>query len=112
MSSDKDIPDTWKFGTLQEDGSILVEWHIREPFRSMGYIMLHEKDKDYAVVYNLIKDVEPGRRSSLGNSMEDLVRRIKEEEASPEFQEILKRDAAVLDEIKKKYPYLNKELDK
>lgn len=104
-----DLPETWKFATLREDGSIKIEWEIRQPFRSMGVLRLTEKDDAYVQVFTEIRNHQPGRRVSLGaSSMDQIADQLKEEEDSPQYQELLKRDAALIEDLKKQYPNLSK----
>lgn len=102
-------PATWKFATLQQDGSIEIQWQIRQPYRSMGIIILKEGDSLYTEVLEETKKFQPGRRVSLGGpTMDDIEKQVKDQENSQEFQEFLTQNASMIEEMEKQYPNLRR----
>jgi hypothetical protein len=102
------FPETWKVATLEKDGSITVEWEIRQPYLSKGILVFQPTDSTYSELFEELKG-EPGCRKPLdGLSMDELARTFREEEESPEYKEFLRQNAAIIEEMERQYPQLKR----
>src|SRR5579883_1690934 len=101
MSDSSGIPHHWKFATFQENGTILIEWRIREPFSSTGVIVLEKNNSNFHLVLERLKNSPPGMRVSISTSIEDLAKQAQEEKKDPKYKQFLEENADVLEEYKK-----------